>query len=72
MNKRATVVAENLDRATRQVNALSERPAGLILNGDCVHVGGRDEYDLLCYFSRHSGVFRVSSHAMGRELPKCP
>jgi len=25
-----------------------------------------------CYFSRHSGVFRASSHAMGRELPKCP
>lgn len=47
MDKRATVVAKNFDRAARQVKALPERPAGLILNGDCVHVGGRDEYDLL-------------------------
>jgi len=47
MDKRATVVAENLDRAAKQVNALRELPAGLIVNGDCVHVGGREEYDLL-------------------------
>ena len=49
MDKRATVVAENFDRAARQVNALRERPAGLIVNGDCVHVGGRDEHDLLAH-----------------------
>jgi 3',5'-cyclic AMP phosphodiesterase CpdA len=47
MDKRATVVAENFDRAARQVNALPQKPTGLIVNGDCVHVGGRDEYDLL-------------------------
>lgn len=47
MDKRATVVAKNFDRAARQVNALPQKPTGLIVNGDCVHVGGRDEYDLL-------------------------
>lgn len=47
MDKRATVVSENFDCAARQVNALAEKPAGVILNGDCVHVGGKDEYDQL-------------------------
>ncbi|MDP7018277.1 MAG: metallophosphoesterase, partial [Pirellulaceae bacterium] len=47
MDKRATVVSENLNRAARQVNELKENPAGLILNGDCVHVGGQQEYALL-------------------------
>ncbi len=47
MEKRAVVVSENFDRAARQVNSLPQKPAGLILNGDCVHVGGEDEYGLL-------------------------
>ena len=47
MDKRATVVSQNFDRAARQVNVLPEKPTGLILNGDCVHVGGKDEYDQL-------------------------
>lgn len=40
--KRAQDASRNFDQAARQVNP--EKPAGLILNGDCVHVGGRDEY----------------------------
>ena len=56
--KRAIQVSENFDRAARQVNALSEKPAGLILNGDCVHVGGKDEYDQL-----------ADKFAMFEELP---
>jgi 3',5'-cyclic-AMP phosphodiesterase len=47
MDKRATVVTKNFNRAAQQVNALREGPAGLILNGDCVHVGGKEEYALL-------------------------
>ena len=47
MDRRSVVVAENFRRAARQVNSLPQKPAGLILNGDCVHVGGKDEYDLL-------------------------
>ncbi|MEO2033782.1 MAG: metallophosphoesterase [Planctomycetaceae bacterium] len=47
MQARATLVATNFERAARQVTAFPERPAGLILNGDCVHVGGREEYELL-------------------------
>ena len=47
MEKRAVSVATNFERAARQVNALPDKPAGLILNGDCVHVGGKEEYDLL-------------------------
>jgi len=47
MDKRATAVAENFNRAARQVSALREKPAGLILNGDCVHVGGKEEHALL-------------------------
>ena len=27
--------------------SMAARPAGMFLNGDCVHVGGRDEYDQL-------------------------
>ena len=40
--KRAADASRNLDVAARQVNRA--RPAGMILNGDCVHVGGRAEY----------------------------
>ena len=47
MENRATLVASNFERVARQVLALPEQPAGLILNGDCVHMGGREEYDLL-------------------------
>lgn len=47
MEKRVSLVATNFERAARQVNALPEKPAGLIVNGDCVHVGGTEEYDLL-------------------------
>ncbi len=47
MDKRAVVVAENFGRAARQVNSLSQKPAGLVLNGDCVHVGGKEEYGIL-------------------------
>lgn len=47
MDKRAVVVAENFGRAARQVNSLPQKPAGLILNGDCVHVGGKEEYGIL-------------------------
>lgn len=47
MDKRAVVVAENFGRAARQVNSLPRKPTGLILNGDCVHVGGKEEYRLL-------------------------
>lgn len=47
MDRRAMVVADNFNRAARQVSALKEIPAGLILNGDCVHVGGKEEYALL-------------------------
>ena len=47
MDKRATVVSENFSRAARQVSAMREKPAGLILNGDCVHVGGKEEHALL-------------------------
>ncbi|MGB0578702.1 MAG: metallophosphoesterase family protein [Limisphaerales bacterium] len=45
--KRASTVSVNFDRAAAQVNAMPQNPAGLILNGDCVHVGGREEYDQL-------------------------
>ena len=47
MDKRAGVVAENFGRAARQVHSLTVKPAGLILNGDCVHVGGKEEYGIL-------------------------
>ena len=47
MQDRVTRVATNFERAARQVTAFPERPAGLILNGDCVHVGGKEEYELL-------------------------
>jgi predicted phosphodiesterase len=47
MEKRATLVATNFERAARQVLASAERPAGLVLSGDCVHVGGKEEYELL-------------------------
>ena len=47
MNKRALTVTDNFGRAARQVNSLPQKPAGLILNGDCVHVGGNEEYGLL-------------------------
>jgi len=45
--KRAKVASKNFDLAAAQMNALPEKPAGMILNGDCVHVGGKDEYDQL-------------------------
>lgn len=41
------VVSKNFDLAAAQVNAIPEKPAGMILNGDCVHVGGKDEYNQL-------------------------
>ncbi len=47
MEKRAAVVRENFGRAARQVKSLRQKPAGLILNGDCVHVGGAEEYGIL-------------------------
>lgn len=47
MEKRAVVVKENFGRAARQVNSLPQKPAGVILNGDCVHVGGAEEYGIL-------------------------
>ena len=47
MEKRAAVVSENFNRAARLVTELRQKPAGLILNGDCVHVGGKEEYALL-------------------------
>ena len=40
-------MAANFGRVARQVIALPEKPAGVILNGDCVHVGGAEEYELL-------------------------
>ena len=45
--KRARDVSKNFDLAAVQVNAMPEKPAGMILNGDCVHVGGKDEYNQL-------------------------
>lgn len=45
--QRAATVSKNFDRAAVQLNALPKEPAGLLLNGDCVHVGGREEYDQL-------------------------
>ena len=45
--KRAVTVSRNFDRFARQVNALPEKPAGMLLNGDCVHVGGRQEHEQL-------------------------
>ena len=47
MEKRAVVVKENFERAAQQVTSLPQKPAGVILNGDCVHVGGDEEYGLL-------------------------
>ena len=47
MQQRATTVATNFERAAQQVLASPEKPAGLILSGDCVHVGGNEEYELL-------------------------
>ena len=47
MQARAKLVSTNFDRAAKQVTSFSQQPAGLILNGDCVHVGGREEYELL-------------------------
>ncbi|MBP86590.1 MAG: hypothetical protein CMJ64_07740 [Planctomycetaceae bacterium] len=47
MEKRATLVATNFERTARQVLASVETPAGLVLSGDCVHVGGKEEYELL-------------------------
>jgi 3',5'-cyclic AMP phosphodiesterase CpdA len=49
MHQRAPVVAENFNRAARQLIALPTRPAEILLNGDCVHVGGKDEYELLAH-----------------------
>ncbi len=40
--KRAADASRNFDTAARQVNRI--KPAGMLLNGDCVHVGGKDEY----------------------------
>jgi len=45
--KRATNASKNFDLAAAHVNAMPEKPAGMILNGDCVHVGGKDEYSQL-------------------------
>ena len=45
--RRAAVVSKNFDLAASQVNAMREKPVGMILNGDCVHVGGKDEYNQL-------------------------
>ena len=45
--KRAIDVSKNFDLAAAQVDALPQRPAAMILNGDCVHVGGKDEYSQL-------------------------
>ena len=53
--RRATVVSKNFDLAAVQVNAMREKPAGMILNGDCVHVGGADEYNQL---ARKFALFR--------------
>ena len=53
--RRATVVSKNFDLAAAQVNAMLEKPAGMILNGDCVHVGGEDEYNQL---ARKFALFR--------------
>ena len=47
MQKRASLVATNFERTARQLLAVPEKPAGLILSGDCVHVGGQEEYELL-------------------------
>lgn len=47
MDKRAVTVAENFGIAARQVMSLPRKPTGLILNGDCVHVGGNEEYEML-------------------------
>jgi len=60
MEKRAMTVIENFGRASRQVNALPEPPAGLILNGDCVHVGGNDEYSLLA--SQFEALEKIPLH----------
>lgn len=45
--QRALTVSKNFDRFAEQVKAMSEKPAGLLLNGDCVHVGGQQEHDQL-------------------------
>ena len=60
MDKRAMTVIENFGHASGQVNALPETPAGLILNGDCVHVGGSDEYGLLA--SQFEALEKIPLH----------
>ncbi len=45
--KRSVTVSQNFNRFATQINALPKKPAGLLLNGDCVHVGGKQEHEQL-------------------------
>ena len=60
-----------LDFAPRRTNAPKRDSTRRSVRSTALVTALRSK-NMPCYFSRHSGVFRASSHAMGRELPKCP
>lgn len=55
--ERARRLVPNLEAACRGVAALKSRPAGVLVNGDCVEFGTAEEYDL--FLKSIAGVVRA-------------